>query len=69
MTFNESSAIFSTTDYLKKNDTSKIIMDLGVCENILKETYKISDNNTLYILIIIIKQAGMKIDKIEYRII
>ena len=36
MTFNESSAIFSSTDYLKKNDTSKIIMDLGVCENILK---------------------------------
>ena len=68
MTFNESSAIFSSTDYLKKNDTSKIIMDLGVCENILKETYKISDNNTLYILIVIIKQAGMKIDKIEYEV-
>ena len=65
MTFNESSAIFSSTDYLKKNDTSKIIMDLGVCENILKETYKISDNNTLYMLIIIVKQEGMKIDKIE----
>ena len=43
-------------------------MDLGQCENILKNNYNISSNNSLYILQIISEELGMKIPKIEYEI-
>ena len=43
-------------------------MNLGQCENILKDKYNISNNNSLYILQIISEEIGMKIPKIEYEI-
>ena len=66
--YNKTLVIFSSTNYLKNNDTNKIIIDLGMCENILKEAYNILYNETLYILILSIEQEGMKIDKIEYEV-
>ena len=43
-------------------------MDLGQCENNLKNIYNISYNNHLYILQIISEEIGMKIPKMEYEI-
>ena len=41
-------------------------MNLGQCENILKNEYNISKNDSLYILQIIYEEQGMKIPKLEY---
>ena len=43
-------------------------MDLGLCEDKLKQNDNISYNNQLYILQIISEEIGMKIPKIEYEI-
>ena len=43
-------------------------MDLGQCENILKDNYNITRDEPLYIVQIISKEIGMKIPKIEYQI-
>ena len=43
-------------------------MNLGECENILKNGYNISSNNSLYILQIISEEEGMKIPKVEYEV-
>ena len=43
-------------------------MNLGQCENLLKNDYNISQNDSLYILQIISEEEGMKIPKIEYEI-
>ena len=45
-----------------------ITIDLGKCENILKNEYNISINEPLYILQIISEVEGMKIPKIDYDI-
>jgi len=43
-------------------------MNLGECENILKNEYNISNNDSLYILQIIYTETGMKIPKMEYEV-
>ena len=43
-------------------------IDLGLCENILKDFYNISYNSSLYLLIFEIIEEGMKINKIEYEV-
>ena len=43
-------------------------MNLGECENILKNKYNISKNDSLYILQIISEEEGMKIPKVEYEV-
>ena len=43
-------------------------MNLSQCENILKIIYNITENDTLYILLIIAEEEGMNIPKIEYEI-
>ena len=43
-------------------------IELGECEQILKERYNISENETLYMRKIDIKQEGMRIPKVEYYI-
>ena len=43
-----------------------IEINLGLCENILKDAYNISYNDSLYILILEIPKEDMKIPKIEY---
>ena len=62
------SIIMTSTKNQKKNENEKVItIDFGKCENILKNEYNISQNDSLYILQIISKEEeGMKIPKIEY---
>ena len=62
------SLILTSTKNQKKNENEKIItIDLGECENILKNNYNISENEPLYILQTIPeKEEGMKIPKIDY---
>ena len=61
--------ILTSTENQKNNeDKNYISMDLGLCENILKNDYNISNNNSLYILQIISEEKGMKIPKIEYEV-
>jgi len=51
------------------NENEKnLTMDLGQCENILKDVYNISKNDSLYILQLISEEEGMKIPKVEYEI-
>ena len=58
------------TTYDEKNKESKneTIINLGECENKLKETYGISNKSSLYILKIEVNATGMKIPKIEYEV-
>ena len=60
---------FSTTQNQKNNindNSSKI--DLGECENSLRLSYNLSDNQKIYLKIIEKSQEGMRIPKIEYDI-
>ena len=52
----------------KNNNENMITIDLGKCENILKEKYNISKNDSLYILLYIFEEDGMKIPKVEYEV-
>ena len=61
--------ILTSTKNQKINENKKnITMDLGQCENILKDVYNISKNDSLYILQLISEEEGMKIPKVEYEI-
>ena len=68
--FKKNSIIILTSTSNQKNNENEnnITMDLGECENILKDDYNISANDSLYILQIISEEIGMKIPKIEYEI-
>ena len=59
-----------TTTYNEKNKSTKneTIINLGECENKLKEVYPIPYNDSLYILKIEVNETGMKIPKIEYEV-
>ena len=60
---------FTSTFYLKNHTyENKTSIDLGNCENILKDFYNISYNYTLYILLSEVAQEGMKIPKIGYEL-
>ena len=48
-----------------QNDVS---IDLKECDYILKDNYNISYNNSLYILLYIVEEKGMKIPKVEYEV-
>ena len=58
----------STLNQKNNEDKNNISMNLGQCENILKEEYNISINASLYILQIISEETSMKIPKIEYEV-
>ena len=45
-----------------------ITMNLSQCEKKLKIIYNITENDTLYIILIIAEEEGMNIPKIEYEI-
>ena len=66
----ENNMIVLTSTFNQKNNEEKnnITFDLGQCENILKNHYNISQNDSLYILQIIVEEEGMKIPKIEYEV-
>ena len=50
------------------NDTNITIIDLGPCENLLKEFYKLKEDDLIYMKQIEVNQEGMKIPKIEYEV-
>ena len=58
----------STKNQKNKENDNNITIDLCECENILKDEYNISKNNSLYILQIISPIEGMKIPKIDYEV-
>ena len=63
------SYILTTTSEQKKNENkNETTIDLGLCENELKDNYNISYNDSLYILKIDVNETGMKIPKIEYEV-
>ena len=59
--------IFTSTQNQKDN-VSNLTMNLGQCENILKYNYNISNNNSLYMLLLIHEEDGKKVPKVEYEI-
>ena len=60
---------FTTTQNQRNNANNNIsTIDLGECETLLRNSYNISKNETLYIKKIDVKQERMKIPKIEYDI-
>ena len=60
---------FTTTQNQRNNANNNIsTIDLGECETLLRNSYNISNNETLYIKKIDVKQERMKIPKIEYDI-
>ena len=61
--------IFTSTENQKNNkEENNITIDLCQCEIILKNEYNISENDSLYILVIIYEEEGMKIPKILYEV-
>jgi len=54
----------------QKNNIHKNIslIDLGLCENLLRNYYNLSSNETLYMIKIEVVQKGLKIPKIEYHV-
>ena len=58
----------STLNQKNNEDENNITLDLGQCEDKLKNDYKISDNDALYILQIISEEEGMKIPKVGYEV-
>ena len=61
--------ILTSTQNQKINENiSNITMNLGECEDLLKDDNNISKNDSLYILQIISEEEGMKIPKIEYEV-
>ena len=60
--------ITSTENQKNDKNKNKTIINLKECEDILKDIYNISKNESLYILKIDIEQKGMKIPKIEYEV-
>ena len=61
--------IFTSTFNQKINEDEKnITLNLGICENLLKNEYKIPIKNTLYILQYISEEKDMKIPKIEFEV-
>ena len=59
----------TTTEHQKKNEKENVTtINLGECEEKLKDEYNIPKDKSLYILKIDIKEEGMKIPIIEYEI-
>ena len=59
--------ILSTTENHRKNMKKNLTaVDLGDCENELRNKYNISDNKLIYMKKIDAIQEGYKIQKIEY---
>ena len=59
--------ILTTLQNQKNNINSDTInIDLGECENSLRRTYNLSNDQNFYIKMLEISQEGMKIPKVEY---
>ena len=59
-----------TNTYNQNNNIyeNKTIIYLGECKDRLIKNYNISENDSLYILKIDVKEKGMKIPKVEYEV-
>ena len=58
---------FTTTQNQKNNlNDNMTSIDLGECEILLRKYYNLTNNETLYMKKLDIKQEGMKISKVEY---
>jgi len=65
----DSTVTISTTENQKSEKSKNIsTINLGECENKIKDEYNIPRNKSLYILKLDIKQEGSKIPKIEYEV-
>ena len=65
----ETSFTITTTENQKKNaNKNETSIDLGDCENKLKEFYNIDKNKSLIIFKVEVLKEGMKIPKIEYEV-
>jgi len=61
--------ILTTSQNLKNNINSNMTnIDLGECENSLRQFYNISNDTKIYIKMLEISQEGMRIPKVEYDI-
>ena len=59
----------TTSENQKNNLNSNMTnIDLGECENSLKQFYNLQDNDLLYIKMLEVSQEGMRIPKVEYDI-
>ena len=56
----------STKNQIINEDKNNVSMNLCECENILKNEYNISKNDSLYMIQIISQEEGMRIPKVEY---
>ena len=64
-----STITISTSDNQKNGKSPNTTnIDLGDCENKIKEAYNISKNKSLYILKLEVKMNGLQIPKIEYEV-
>ena len=61
--FAKFASIKYSQNHLLSNRTK---VNLGECENILKDAYNISNETALYIFILDFEEKGMKIPKVEY---
>ena len=65
----DSTVTISTTENQKNEKSSNLTtINLGECETKIKNEYNISENKSLYILKIDVKQEGLKIPKIVYEV-
>ena len=65
---NELEISLTTSDYKIYNDKNISSINLGECENQLKQFYNISKNESLLILKFEVKKKDMKIPRIEYEV-
>ena len=66
---NNTEITLTTADDLKDNENNNVTtINLGECENKIKDYYNISRNKSLYILQILVNENGMKIPKVEYEV-
>ena len=63
--FAKFASIKYSQNHLLSNRTK---VNLGECENILKDAYNISNETALYIFILDFEEKGMKIPKVEYEV-
>jgi len=60
---------FTTTENQKNNkETNMSTIDLGFCEQLLRNFYNLTNNQTIYIKKIDVIQDGMKAKKIQYNV-
>jgi surface protein len=60
--------LIKTSDEIKKKNKNETAINLGQCEDKLKNFHHIPNDSSLYILKLEVNETGMKIPKIEYNL-